>query len=162
LWVRRIRGRAAVAALRRAATGAPTILAGPPDSADSSDSIGSAGRAGPGGQVRAGPPAPAFRAAPVVKPASWASNTIAVATAGRVGVVPVVDEVPRGFHWESRGIGSTPAATTLGSLSLAVTSSTLSGVVIRLGAPVRQVGFKRWTILVYDHNMPSLPRRQRP
>ncbi|MFI5915256.1 hypothetical protein [Dactylosporangium sp. NPDC051541] len=96
--------------------------------------------------------------------AYWASNSITVQTGGRVRVAPIVDEYPRAFHWESRREWFDPrrhdARFVVVDRELE-RYGTLSGVVLRLGPPVRQVDFQRWTVLVYDHNvLPYLPRHQ--
>ncbi|WP_433204956.1 hypothetical protein ACQP00_36890 [Dactylosporangium sp. CS-047395] len=98
--------------------------------------------------------------------AYWASHTVTVATGGRVRVAPIVDQVPRAFHWESRAEWFDPrrhdARFVIVDRELEH-YGTLSGVVIRLGPPVQQVDLHRWTILVYDHNvLYHLPRHQRP
>ncbi|MER7276448.1 hypothetical protein ABT369_18595 [Dactylosporangium sp. NPDC000244] len=88
--------------------------------------------------------------------AYWASHTVTVATDGRVRVAPVVDEVPRAFHWESQAEAFDPrrhdARFVIVDRELE-RYGTLSGVVLQLGAPVRVVEFTRWTVLVYDHNV---------
>ncbi|WP_433045465.1 hypothetical protein [Dactylosporangium sp. CS-033363] len=98
--------------------------------------------------------------------AYWASHTVTVATDGRVRVAPIVDQVPRAFHWESRAEWFDPrrhdARFVIVDRELEH-YGTLSGVVIRLGPPIQQVDLQRWTILVYDHNiLEHLPRHQRP
>ncbi|GAA3452634.1 hypothetical protein [Dactylosporangium matsuzakiense] len=96
--------------------------------------------------------------------AYWASNTITVQTGGRVQVAPIVDEVPRAFHWESRREWFDPRRHDANFVVVdreLERYGTLSGVVLRLGAPIQQVDFTRWTVLVYDHDvLPYLPRHQ--
>ncbi|WP_432973164.1 hypothetical protein [Dactylosporangium sp. CA-233914] len=96
--------------------------------------------------------------------AYWASHTVTVVTDGRVTVAPVVDQVPRAFHWESRADSFDPrrhdARFIIVDRSLEV-YGTLSGVVLRFGAPIQQVDLQRWTILVYDYNLLlNLPRHR--
>ncbi|GAA2383855.1 hypothetical protein [Dactylosporangium salmoneum] len=98
--------------------------------------------------------------------AYWASNTVTLATHGRVRVAPVTDPVPRAFHWESRAEWF-DAARHDARFVIIDTSlehyGTVSGAVIRFGPPKERVDLGRWTILVYDHNLlRDLPVPHRP
>jgi hypothetical protein len=88
--------------------------------------------------------------------AYWASHTVTVVTDGRVRVAPVVDPIPRAFHWESRAewfdAGRYDARFVIVDNTLEH-YGTVSGAVIRFGAPIQRVDLGRWTILVYDRNL---------
>ncbi|HTJ34901.1 MAG TPA: hypothetical protein VL738_16870 [Dactylosporangium sp.] len=97
--------------------------------------------------------------------AYWASHTVTIASGGRVRVAPVVDPMPRAFHWESREEWYDPqrhdARFIIVDRSLRH-YGTVSGAIETFGMPLERIDLDRWTILLYNRNLLSDLPQHRP